>query len=77
MAYKLRQSEIEPHLKCKLKEVCRGFCLEVWTKALNVAKVDSFFELRDPRNVIFPPTLKGMASSSALGVYFTAPTFQA
>lgn len=38
-------------------EVCRGYCLQVWTEALNIAGVDTSSELRKTENIFYPPAL--------------------
>lgn len=35
--YDLRVQEIEARLTKELARVCRNYCLEVWTEALNLA----------------------------------------
>ena len=52
--YDLGKNEIEAHLKSQILAVCRGFCLRTWTKALNVAGVDPFSELRNLEKVFYP-----------------------
>nr|POE91084.1 hypothetical protein CFP56_14537 [Quercus suber] len=75
VAYKLGQAETETSLQSQLKEFCRGYCQEVWAKALNVAEVNSSSELRNPKRIIYLFALKNKgASSSAPRTSSSAPT---
>lgn len=56
--YDLGVQEIEARLTNKLAEVCRDYCLEVWTNALNVAKVPVNSEWRKTENVYYPTDIR-------------------
>ena len=49
--------EIEDILKAQVTGVCRSYCLQVWTEALNLAGVGASSDLSKTENVFYPPTL--------------------
>ena len=38
--------------------MCRAYCTQTWEEALNRAGVEASFELRKPKNIIFPLALQ-------------------
>lgn len=56
--YDVGVKETEENLKAQVTKVYRGYCLRVWTEALDPARVDAFSELRRPENVFYPPALR-------------------
>ena len=50
--------ETEDALKAQVTEVCWGYNLQVWTEALNLAKVDASSKLRKIENIFYPPALR-------------------
>ena len=52
--YDLGVQETEARLIDELVEVCRDYCLEVWTEALNLARVPVALEWRRAENVYYP-----------------------
>nr|POE97564.1 hypothetical protein CFP56_17083 [Quercus suber] len=57
-SYDQGQKETEAHLKSQLPVVCRNFYLQAWIEALNAARVDSNFELRNLENAFYPATIR-------------------
>ena len=59
--------ETKENLRAQVTGVYRGYCLQVWTEALNQARVDTSSALRRAENVFYPPTLRvaGPCSSQA------------
>ena len=55
--YDIRVKEIEDILRAQVTEVCWGYYLRVWTKALNLARVDASSNLRKNENIFYPPAL--------------------
>lgn len=45
-------------------EVCRDYCLQVWTEALNLARVDASLELRKTENIFYHLALQIAAQLS-------------
>ena len=54
--YDLGVQETEAHLIEELDEVYRDYCLKVWTKALNLARVPATLEWRKAENVYYHKT---------------------
>lgn len=50
--------ETEENLKAQVTYVCRVYCLQVWTEALDRAGVSASSELRKLENTFYPPTLR-------------------
>ena len=48
--------ETKAHLTDELARVCRDYCLKVWTKALNLARVPATLEWRKAENVYYHKT---------------------
>ena len=44
--YHTRVKETEENLRAQVTGVCRGYCYQVWTEALNQPKVDASSALR-------------------------------
>ena len=51
--YDLDVQEIEARLTEELAEVCRDYCQDVWTEALNLAGVPAALEWRRAGNVYY------------------------
>lgn len=64
VGYVIGVKETKETLRAQVTEVYRGYCLRVWTEALNFAGVDASLELRRPENVFYPPALR-IATSGA------------
>ena len=64
--YDLRVQETEAHLTEESAEVCRDYYQEVWTEALDLARVLAALEWRRAENVYYPPDLRE-ASAAFLG----------
>ena len=71
--YDLGKNEIEAHLKSQILVVCRGFCLQTWTEALDVAGVNPFSELRNLEKVFYPTAIRVQASTPSSSA-ITGPT---
>ena len=56
--YHLGVQETEVHLIEELAEVCRDYCQQMWTKALNLAGVPAASEWRRTENVYYPLDLQ-------------------
>ena len=56
--YDLRLQETEARLTEESAEVCRDYYQEVWTEALNLARVLATLEWRRAENVYYPPDLR-------------------
>ena len=49
--------ETEDALKAQVIGVCRGYYLQVWTEALNLAWVEASSDMRKLENIFYPPAL--------------------
>ena len=47
--------EIKENLRAQVTGVCQGYYFQVWTEALNQARVDVSSTLRRTENVFYPP----------------------
>lgn len=56
--------EIEEALKVEVSEIRRNYCLQVWNKALNQAKVEASSALRRAKSVHYPPAIRAPGSAS-------------
>ena len=56
--YDVRVKETEDALRAQVTKVYQGYCLQVWTEALNLAGVDASSELRKIENIFYPPALQ-------------------
>ena len=65
--YDIRVKETKENLRAQVTSVCKGYCLQVWTKTLNQAGVDAYSALRKADNVFYPSALcvAGPSSSRA------------
>ena len=54
-SYDVGVAETKDSLRAKVPAVCRAYCTQTWEEALNRAGIDASFELRKPKNIIFPP----------------------
>ena len=55
--YDVGVAETEDALRAKVPTVCHAYCTQTWEEALNQVGIDASFELRKPKNIIFPPAL--------------------
>ena len=62
--YDTRVKEMKDALRAQVKGVCRGYCLQVWTEALNLVGVEASSDLRKKENIFYPPALR-IATSQA------------
>uniref|UniRef100_A0A7N2MQ43 Uncharacterized protein n=1 Tax=Quercus lobata TaxID=97700 RepID=A0A7N2MQ43_QUELO len=62
--YDLGQKETAAHLEFQITTVCRGFCLQSWTEALDAAGVDPTSKLRDLERVFYPLAIRTKAATS-------------
>lgn len=56
--YDVGMKETKDALRAQVTEVCRGYYLQVWTKALKLTGVDASSELRKPKNIFYPLALQ-------------------
>ena len=52
--YDIGVKEIEETLRAQVTRVCWGYCLQVWTKALNLFGVGVSSKLRKTENIFYP-----------------------
>ena len=52
--YDVGVAETEEALRAEVSEVCRRYCLQVWNKAFNQARVKASFTLRRVESVYYP-----------------------
>ena len=64
-SYDVRVKKIEDALKAQVIGVCRGYYLQVWTEALNLAGVEASSNLRKTKNIFYPPALRIAAPPSS------------
>ena len=64
-SYDVRVKKIEDALKAQVIGVCRGYYLQVWTEALNLADVEASSDLRKTKNIFYPPALRIAAPPSS------------
>ena len=57
-SYNLGVQEIEARLAEELAEVCKEYCQEVWTEALNLAGVPAASEWRRANNIYYLPDIR-------------------
>ena len=50
--------ETEDALWAEVPAVCRAYCTQTWEKALNRARIEASYELRKPKNIVFPLALQ-------------------
>lgn len=55
--YNLGVQETEVRLVQELTEICRDYCYEVWTKALNLVEVTAALEWTKVENIYYPPDI--------------------
>ena len=55
--YDLGVQQTEAYLTEELAEVCRDYCQEVWTKALNLVGVPAALEQKRAENIYYPQDL--------------------
>ena len=63
--------ETKDILRAQVTRVCRGYCLQVWTEALNLAGLGASSELRRTKNIFYPAALRVAVQPSSQVV--TAP----
>ena len=63
--YNIREAETEKALRVKVSWVCRNYCLQVWNKALNQARVEAFSILRRIESVNYLPAIRASFSISS------------
>ena len=56
-SYNLEVQETKARLIEELAEVCKEYCQEVWTEALNLAGVPAASKLRKAKNIYYPQDL--------------------
>jgi len=57
--------ETEEILRAQVTEVCYDYCLQVWKEALDSVGMDDDSKLRKPKKVIYPPTMREVAPTTA------------
>ena len=62
--YDVSIAETEEALKAEVPAVCQAYCTQTWEEALNRAGIDASSELRRPKNVFFPPTIRAPSLAS-------------
>ena len=50
--------ETEDALRAEVPAVCRAYCTQTWEEALNRAGIETSFELRKTKNIVFPLALQ-------------------
>ena len=63
--YDVGVEETEKALKAEVSEVCRNYCLQVWNKVLNQARVEASFALRRAKSVYYPPVIRAFGPISS------------
>ena len=71
--YDLGVQETKAQLTKELVGVCREYCLEVWTEALNVAEAPADLKWRKAENVLYTEDLRDVPKA-APEVATLAPT---
>ena len=66
--YDIGVAETKETLRAKVTEVCRAYCSQVWSEALNWAGVEASSTLRRAENVYYPSTIQALGSSTSLDV---------
>lgn len=56
--YELGVVEIEESLRAEVPAMCRIYCAQTWTKALDQARVEVSFELRKAKKIYYPPAIR-------------------
>ena len=56
--YDTKVKETEDTLRAQVMGVCRGYYLQVWTEALNLAGVGASSDLRKTENIFYPSALQ-------------------
>ena len=56
--YDIGVKETKDILRAQVTRVCRGYCLQVWTEALNLAGLGASSELRRTKNIFYPAALR-------------------
>ena len=56
--YDIGIKETKDILRAQVTRVCRDYCHQVWTKALNLAEVGASSELRRIEYIFYPPALR-------------------
>ena len=70
-SYDIGVKETEDTLRAQVIGVCQGYCLEVWTEALNLVGVGASLDLRKTENIFYPPALQIVAPPTSQAT--TAP----
>lgn len=68
--YHVGVKETEESFKAQIIEVCRGFCLQIWSESLNQAGVDASSVLRRLENTFYPLALEIVPSPSTQAALF-------
>lgn len=66
--YDIGVKEIENALRAQVTGLCRGYYLQVWTEALNLAGVGTSSDLRKTENIFYPPALHITAQPSSQAI---------
>ena len=56
--YDVDVAETEDALRAEVPAVCRAYCTQTQEEALNRAGIKTSFELRKPKNIVFPLALQ-------------------
>ena len=59
--YEVGIAETEEALRAEVPVVCRIYCAKTWDEALNRAGVEASSELRRPKNVFYPESIRPLA----------------
>ena len=83
-AYNASMTKTAQSLTTQFRDIAWAFCLEVWGKALNAARVDADAKLRGTNKVYYPPALRiapsfappplDLSSTSSASKSTTVPT---
>ena len=63
--YDVRVAKTDKAFKVEVLEVCRSYCLQMWNKALNQARVEASSALRRAESVYYPLAICLSSSASS------------
>ncbi|XP_023900369.1 uncharacterized protein LOC112012224 [Quercus suber] len=65
--YDVGVTETEENLRAEVLAVCRTYCAQTWTEALNQVRVEASSDLRKPEKIYYPPTIRASDLPSIVG----------
>ena len=63
--YEIGVAKTEETLRAEVLMVCRIYCAQTWDEAFNRAGINASSELRKPKNVFYPETIRTLAPPSS------------